>query len=115
MTDHTTEQVALTEDEIGTLFCRCLGGICPIHNETSDMYVEHRVDELIDAINEILADRQAAVERRRVGWTCPDCGWAQKPHPKYGWQRHDETAVKIHRDVFCSGRPITSGSEGSDG
>ncbi|WP_436702437.1 hypothetical protein [Nocardioides sp. BYT-33-1] len=49
----------LSEEEIGTLLCRCGVHICPVHDENADGYVEHRVEDLIDGINCILAARTA--------------------------------------------------------
>lgn len=37
------------------------------------------------------------------GYECPDCGWAQKPHPTYGWQDRDDRAVEVHKTQLCPG------------
>lgn len=37
----------------------------------------------------------------QCAWYCPDCDWAQVPHPIYGWQTHDERAIEIHRSILC--------------
>lgn len=34
-------------------------------------------------------------------YDCPACGWSHVAHPEYGWQRHDDRAVKVHRQRFC--------------
>lgn len=59
------DREGLSDEEIDTLLCRCDSEVCPVHNENSDGYVEHRVGDLIDAINCILAARLAEVTAER--------------------------------------------------
>lgn len=59
MTEHTAEIVALTEDERSELACFCHSGICPIHNEESDGYVEHPADVLFGLVERVVALRMA--------------------------------------------------------
>lgn len=39
-------------------------------------------------------------------WSCPDCQWTHHAHPLYGWQRHDDRAVEVHRTMLCPARVI---------
>lgn len=34
-------------------------------------------------------------------WSCPDCPWVEKAHPKYGWQQHNDRAVEVHKSHLC--------------
>lgn len=45
-----------------------------------------------------MADHQT---EQAATWECPDCGWFQQAHPRYGWASHDERAVQVHRSHLC--------------
>lgn len=45
-------------------------------------------------------DERVAMPR----WDCPDCGWFQQAHPRYGWAPHDDRAVEVHRTTLCPER-----------
>ena len=53
-------KINLTEAEQNALACRCDNGLCPLHNEASDGYVEHEVTGLIAVVEGILGDRLAS-------------------------------------------------------
>lgn len=37
-------------------------------------------------------------------WKCPTCPWMETAHPDYGWQPHNDHAVKVHKTQLCPGR-----------
>lgn len=61
-------RVRLTEAERAALACECSVGVCPMHNEASDGYIEHAVDDLFAAVESLIAARVdaalAEVEQR---------------------------------------------------
>ena len=37
-------------------------------------------------------------------WKCPNCGWTTTAHPVYGWQKHNDHAVEVHKTQLCPAR-----------
>ena len=39
-----------------------------------------------------------------AGYVCSGCGWTHQPHSIYGWQKHDDRAVEVHKSMLCPQR-----------
>lgn len=61
MSGAAVESIHLTEAESDALACRCHAGICPLHNEASDGYVEHEVTDLLAAVESLVSRRLRSV------------------------------------------------------
>lgn len=34
-------------------------------------------------------------------WECPNCHWVERAHPIYGWAKHNDRAVEVHKTMLC--------------